>query len=300
MLRTILAFSLLLLLAACSGGTGATTQPTTSAPTTAPATSQPTSEPATDEPSEAPSADAETAEPSLSTGDTVSIAEGGYLVGPDGLSLYTFDNDEPGVSNCEGECLVNWPALSVASETELVVGPGLDATQFSTITRSDGSLQVALAEQPLYYFIGDEAPGDINGDGLNDVWHLATAEPTAEFAVALGSEGTFVGYEGLTLYTFDNDEPGVSNCEGDCLVNWPPLLVVSADDIPLGEGLDPAEFGTITRDDGALQVTYQDMPLYFFIGDEAPGDMNGDGLNDVWHIITSDAAASPEAGAIDY
>jgi predicted lipoprotein with Yx(FWY)xxD motif len=108
-----------------------------------------------------------------------------------------------------------------------------------------------------------------------------------------------VGYEGHTLYTFDVDDPGVSNCSGECLVNWPPLLVAAADELPLGEGLDPADFATITRDDGALQVTYLEMPLYFFIGDEAPGDANGDGLNDVWHIIEADAADATAPG-IDY
>jgi predicted lipoprotein with Yx(FWY)xxD motif len=120
----------------------------------------------------------------MASGDTVALSADGYLIGPDGLSLYTFDPDEPGVSNCEGECLDNWPALSVASEDEVTVGSDLDAARFGTITRSDGTLQVAMDEMPLYYFIGDSAPGDINGDGLNDVWHLARPEAaTADAAV---------------------------------------------------------------------------------------------------------------------
>jgi predicted lipoprotein with Yx(FWY)xxD motif len=44
------------------------------------------------------------------------------------------------------------------------------------------------------------------------------------------------------------------------------------------------EIGTITRDDGSTQVTYNGAPLYYFAGDEAAGDSNGDGLNGVWHI----------------
>lgn len=290
MLRLLFATSLLLVGSACAGGGGATTAPTAAPATAAPATAAPS----TVEPTDAATAAPATAEPSLAAGATVSIAEGGYFVGPDGLSLYTFDNDAPGgASTCEGDCLVNWPALAVASEDEITVGQGLDAAQFSTITRADdGSLQVAFNDMPLYYFIGDEAPGDVNGDGLMGVWHLATAAPVADLAVSLGPDGNFVGYEGLTLYTFDNDEPGVSSCTDDCLVNWPPLLVATADNLALGDGLDPADFATITREDGALQVTFQGMPLYFYFEDLAPGDTKGDGLGDVWHIITADATAS--------
>ena len=75
------------------------------------------------------------------------------------------------------------------STDALTVGEGLDATQFAAITRSDGPLQVAFNDAPLYYFIGDAAPGDTNGDGVGDVWHLALAPPAADFAVAIGPNG---------------------------------------------------------------------------------------------------------------
>jgi predicted lipoprotein with Yx(FWY)xxD motif len=119
-------------------------------------------------------------------------------------------------------------------------------------------------------------------------------------AVSIGPSGNFVGYGGLTLYTFDDDEPGASNCSGDCLFNWPPLLVAAADDIPLGEGLDAADFATITREDGALQVTYNGMPLYFYLEDVSPGDTKGEGLGGVWHLITIDAVETSGGGAVDY
>ena len=178
MLHKVLAFTLL---AAACAGPGATTAPTSarpsaaqSTPTPAPVSAAPVSAaPVSAAPSAAPSSAAPSAAPSMAAGETVSLSEAGHFVGPNGLSLYTFDNDEPGTSNCEGECLVNWPALLVESEDDIVVGDGVDATQFSTIERSDGSLQVAYNDMPLYYFIGDTAPGDVNGDGLNEVWHLA-------------------------------------------------------------------------------------------------------------------------------
>lgn len=168
-----------LLLFGCStGAPGAATTspfeaPTTTAPTPTdmPATTAPTAAP-TPLPTEAPVS----AEPTAAAADTVTLADDGYLVGPNGLSLYTFDIDEPGTSNCEGDCLANWPPLTVEDASDLTVAEGLDETSLGTITRSDGTLQVTLDDMPLYYFIGDSDPGDTNGDGVNDVWHLATAE----------------------------------------------------------------------------------------------------------------------------
>ena len=61
----------------------------------------------------------------------------------------------------------------------------------------------------------------------------ATTEPTAmpeqteaEINVATDPElgEILVGNDGMTLYMFTKDEPNKSNCSGDCLVQWPPLL----------------------------------------------------------------------------
>ena len=98
---------------------------------------------------------------------------------------------------------------------------------------------------------------------------------------------------GLTLYLFDNDQPGVSNCTGDCLANWPPLTV--GDEPTSGDGVDDGLVGTIEReDDGSTQVTYDGMPLYFWAGDAAPGDVNGQGVNDVWWVVAPDGSAITE------
>ncbi len=96
---------------------------------------------------------------------------GTYLVGTDGFSLYVFDNDEPGVSNCAGECADAWPPFTTDALT-VVGAEGVTGT-FATITRDDGSEQITYNDAPLYYYVGDEAIGDTNGDGLNEVWHLA-------------------------------------------------------------------------------------------------------------------------------
>ena len=80
---------------------------------------------------------------------------------------------------------------------------------------------------------------------------------------------------GMSLYLFTNDKgDGKSTCYGDCAGSWPALTVASAGDLTAGSGVTGA-LGTITRDDGTLQVTYNGLPLYFFKNDKAPGDANG-------------------------
>lgn len=82
--------------------------------------------------------------------------------------------------------------------------------------------------------------------------------------------------KGMTLYTFDNDKDGTSSCYDGCATNWPPAIApanAKADD----------DFGLTERKDGQMQWTYYGMPLYSWIQDMQPGDMTGDGMNDVWH-----------------
>ena len=88
---------------------------------------------------------------------------------------------------------------------------------------------------------------------------------------------------GMTLYTYADDTTGVSNCEGKCLANWPVFYV---DPTAAVEGLEAIDLGTITRADGTKQTTYLGMPLYYFIKDKNPGDTNGQGLKDVWYVVT--------------
>ena len=83
-----------------------------------------------------------------------------------GLSLYTFDPDQPGVSNCNGGCAKVWPPLKAPDNTVL-------EAPLTAIVRADGSKQIAFKGRPLYYYSGDKKPGDINGDDLKDVWYLA-------------------------------------------------------------------------------------------------------------------------------
>ena len=92
-----------------------------------------------------------------------------------------------------------------------------------------------------------------------------------------------VDAKGMTLYTFANDSMGKSACTGSCASHWPPLTVAAGVKPMDGDGVT-GKLGTITRADGALQVTYNGHPLYYFASDSAAGDAKGQGLGGVWYV----------------
>lgn len=127
----------------------------------------------------------------------------------------------------------------------------------------------------------------------------ADAGGAATVTVAATSLGeVLVDADGMTLYVFEPDERGPSTCVDACAANWPPLIV---DDAPeAGEGVDPSMLGTVERDDGTMQVTYDGWPLYGWIADDAPGDVTGQGVEDVWWVIAADGAiVTSVAGDVD-
>jgi predicted lipoprotein with Yx(FWY)xxD motif len=116
---------------------------------------------------------------------------------------------------------------------------------------------------------------------------------TIAVAAIAGVGDALVDADGRTLYVFTNDSPGTSSCAGECATNWPPLVV---DGTPTaGDGVSGA-LGTLTREDGTTQVTYDGAPLYRFIGDAAPGDAKGSGLNGVWFVAGPGGAIGSPSG----
>ncbi len=114
-----------------------------------------------------------------------------------------------------------------------------------------------------------------------------------------------VNPDGLTLYVFTADSDGESACNDQCALTWPPVVA----DTPISTDLDGAMFGSIDRTDGIQQLTVNGMPLYLFASDSAPGDVNGQGVNDVWFVVDADgnmldasaaAADEEEDVAFDY
>jgi predicted lipoprotein with Yx(FWY)xxD motif len=118
---------------------------------------------------------------------------------------------------------------------------------------------------------------------MGDVWFTVAPE-TVGVASSEELGDYLVAANGMTLYKFDNDEAGVSNCVDDCAANWPPYTVNPND--PLVNG--PAamgELGTLTRADDSVQVTYNGMPLYYWAQDALPGDTTGQARGEVWWVV---------------
>ncbi|NBA94440.1 hypothetical protein [Pseudomonas sp. R5(2019)] len=103
--------------------------------------------------------------PSVASADHA-MAKNGMFVDQAGMTLYTFDKDAGGKSMCNGECAKNWPPL-------MVMGKEAAKDDWTHVTRDDGSMQWAYKGKPLYTFVKDKKAGDMTGDGMKDVWHVA-------------------------------------------------------------------------------------------------------------------------------
>jgi len=103
------------------------------------------------------------------------------------------------------------------------------------------------------------------------------AVSTTAWAAPMTKDGTLVDDKGMTLYTFDKDETGKSNCDAACLANWPAAK-------PMAGETAMGELTIITRADGGMQWAWKGKPLYLWIKDAKPGDMTGDGVKGVWHV----------------
>ncbi|MER9683370.1 hypothetical protein NKJ23_29415 [Mesorhizobium sp. M0184] len=97
----------------------------------------------------------------------------------------------------------------------------------------------------------------------------------------VGGTKIYTDASGMTLYTYDKDEAGKSNCYDKCAANWPPL---KADANAKAEG----EWTIVDRTDGTRMWTYEGKPLYTFIKDKKAGDVTGEGVGGVWHIAKAD------------
>ncbi len=121
---------------------------------------------------------------------------------------------------------------------------------------------------------------------------VAEAKPTSRAATVTtartGLGQIIVDGRGRSLYLFEKDAAGRSTCSGICAAYWPPL-VTNGKALAL-KGAKPSLLGSIRRSDGRRQVTYAGHPLYFFAGDTARGQTNGEGLKDFgasWYVLAA-------------
>jgi predicted lipoprotein with Yx(FWY)xxD motif len=95
---------------------------------------------------------------------------------------------------------------------------------------------------------------------------------------------------GRAVYMFVKDNKGPSTCTGPCAAAWPPVLA-TGNPVRAGAGVDPSKLGMVARSDGSVQVTYGGWPLYYYLGDQAPGQTTGEGnvsFGAAWFLIGAD------------
>lgn len=116
--------------------------------------------------------------------------------------------------------------------------------------------------------------------GLTAAAADASSNPDAPLVLVNLKDGRHIQADekGMTVYLFDQDKDANSTCYDGCAKIWPPILAKD------GEVLG-ASIGMSVRKDGTHQLTYDGFPIYYFAGDKDSGDINGDGLHGVWHII---------------
>jgi len=144
-----LAFTAIVLTAACGGAAGSgNTAPTVAAAT---ATASPTPEP------------------------TVAVADSSLgkilIAATNKMTLYTYAKDTADTSNCYDACATNWPPLTVTGDP--VAGAGITG-KLGTATRKDGAKQLTWNSKPLYFYNKDTKPGDTVGQNVGTVWFVIT------------------------------------------------------------------------------------------------------------------------------
>ena len=249
---------------------------------------------------------------------------GRVLVTGAGQSLYVFTGDGFPFSatglqlNCTAlntapnglPCTTAWPPLLATGP--LVAKNGVHQAGLGTVTRN-GLTQVTYFGKPLYRFIQDTAPGQMNGEDVaafKGMWYLdarsgrpAVIVPTVQTEVSrvgivLSTPTAFSTFRSLYLLSFDTQH--MSTCTGVCAAIWPPLLTSRT--AHAGVGVSRDGFGTLRRPDGTHQVTFKGHPLYFFAFDLdafAPSGLtNGEYLidtpaNGVWYTVLPQGTPNP-------
>jgi predicted lipoprotein with Yx(FWY)xxD motif len=261
-----------------------------------------------------------TAPAGVNTDDTINLATtslGQTLTGVDGKTLYFFAGDADGKTGCNApECMTNWYTY-YTDKAMLKLGTGLTATDFETITRTDGRFQTTYKGWPLYYFKGDAKAGDVLGDKAGNAWFVAkptytvmlvnaqlkgldgknyvTTTSPAAYAEGTGNTVYLTDANGRTLYGYAFDKKNKNNYTKADFSNdptWPLYQIATVGDLP--SSLNKADFSTI-KVFGKDQLTYKGWPLYYFGPDAMVRGVNK-GISvpktGVWPIVN---ANSPEA-----
>lgn len=161
-------------------------------------------------------------------------------------------------------------------------------------------LHVDAGTMGEYEFPGDDGPAvDAAGSVVTPSFNLTGGLSAAATVMTAENDelGAYlVDADGMTLYMFTNDEADMSNCYDQCAQIWPPLLIEEGEEPVPGADVT-GELDVTMRDDDTLQITYNGIPLYYLVDDVAPGDVLGQGFNDVWFVVSPSDSFSMQPAA---
>ena len=191
-MRTLGLFVVVLFVVAACGTEGG--GDTTTVATDEPEVTNTTADPGQEEPGTTTTEAMDTTTSAAEAMEGVHVSEsdlGTILVDPDGFTLYVFTVDSEGESACYDECAQAWPPVPA----DTPIGSDLDASLFSSISRTDDIEQLTINGMPLYRYSPDENPGDTNGQGVNDVWFVVDPDGNMIEASAGGEEDVGFDYD---------------------------------------------------------------------------------------------------------
>ena len=127
--------------------------------------------------------------------------------------------------------------------------------------------------------------------------------PAVAAASSLGVKRTAVGNtlvdaRGRTLYLFQADKPNVSRLSSAGFRVWPAFSATRAP--RAAHGVSASKIGLIAGHNGTKQVTYNHHPLYYYVGDQKPGDTHGQGLNQfgaLWYVLSPSGNATTKTAS---
>jgi len=133
------------------------------------------------------------------------------------------------------------------------------------------------------------APGgaDYGGGSYGSSGSPGTTAATSVAVRASGLGSILTDGGGRTVYLFEKDSGNTSACDSSCASVWPPLLADGG--VHAGSGASGGLLATVTRADGTKQVSYNGHPLYYYVGDHAPGDTSGQNLTQFgggWYVLS--------------
>lgn len=212
---------------------------------------------------------------------------GKYLTDGAGRTLYVYLPDTTNRSNCYGACAAKWPPLSSMTKPALSPSSGLNSNLVAEVPRLDlpsNMYQISYYGWPLYYYYLDTKPGDIKGQGIDNLWYVLGPDGNP---IKKGVQNNlrnsptcgFPGIDQITAITTDNNGLLVDN-HGNALYGtpvttelaglikdaqyWRPVIAETPNSVSLPQGA-PLVFYEPTNAEGITKYCTPNFSGYFVI-----------------------------------